>query len=60
MNFNKQGVYICCVYFKDTQVDRSQLYIEDGKDNVIDVGTDGGGTIEVLTVQVFHQDLIMW
>ncbi len=44
---NKQGGYTCCVYFTDTQVDRSQLYIEDGKDNVIDVGTDGGGAIEV-------------
>ena len=39
---NKQGGYIGCIYFEDTQVDRSQLYIEDGKDNVIDVGTDGG------------------
>lgn len=44
---NKQGGYIGCIYFTDTQVDRSQLYIEDGKDNVIDVGTDGGGAIEV-------------
>ena len=44
---NKQGGYTCCVYFTDTQVDRSQLYIEDGKDNVIDVGTSGGGAIEV-------------
>ena len=44
---NKQGGYIGCIYFTDTQVDRSQLYIEDGKDNVIDIGTDGGGAIEV-------------
>lgn len=44
---NKQGGYIGCIYFTDTQVDRSQLYIEDGKDNIIDVGTDGGGAIEV-------------
>ena len=44
---NKQGGYIGCIYFTDTQVDRSQLYIEDGKDNVIDVGTDGGGAIEI-------------
>ena len=44
---NKQGGYIGCIYFTNTQVDRSQLYIEDGKDNVIDVGTDGGGAIEV-------------
>lgn len=44
---NKQGGYIGCVYFEDTQVDRSRLYIEDGKDNVIDVGTDGGGAVEI-------------
>ena len=44
---NKQGGYIGCIYFTDTQVDRDELYIEDGKDNVIDVGTDGGGAIEI-------------
>lgn len=49
---NKQGGYIGCVYFADTQVDRSKLYIEDGKDNVIDVGTIGGGAVEIFkTVQ---------
>lgn len=46
---NKQGGYIGCIYFSDTQVDRSQLYIEDGKDNVIDIGTDGGGAIEIFS-----------
>lgn len=44
---NKQGGYIGCIYFEDTQVDHSRLYIEDGKDNVIDIGTDGGGAIEI-------------
>ena len=44
---NKQGGYIGCIYFEDTQVDRSRLYIEDGKDNVIDIGTDGGGAVEI-------------
>lgn len=44
---NKQGGYIGCIYFTDTQVDRSELYIEDGKDNIIDIGTDGGGAIEI-------------
>lgn len=44
---NKQGGYIGCVYFADTQVDRSKLYIEEGKDNVIDVGTIGGGAVEI-------------
>lgn len=46
---NKQGGYIGCIYFRDTQVDRSKLYIE--KDNVIDIGTDGGGAIEVYTTK---------
>ena len=44
---NKQGGYIGCVYFEDTQVDRSQLYIQDGEDNVIDIGTQGGGAVEI-------------
>ena len=44
---NKQGGYIGCIYFEDSQVDRSQLYIKDGEDNVIDIGTDGGGAIEI-------------
>ncbi len=44
---NKQGGYIGCVYFADSQVDRSELYIEDGKDNVIDIGTQAGGAVEI-------------
>lgn len=46
---NKQGGYIGCIYFKDIQVDRSKLYIEN--DNVIDIGTDGGGAIEIYTTK---------
>ncbi len=44
---NKQGGYTGCIYFRDTQVNWSTLYIESGKDNVIDVGCDGGGAIEI-------------
>ena len=44
---NKQGGYIGCIYFRDTQVDWSQLFIPDGEDTVIDVGCDGGGAIEI-------------
>lgn len=44
---NKQGGYIGCIYFTDTQVDRSKLYLQEGKDNVIDAGTNGGGAIEI-------------
>lgn len=43
---NKQGGYIGCIYFTDSRVNRSNLYIEPG-DDVIDVGTKGGGAIEV-------------
>lgn len=46
---NKQGGYIGCIYFTDSQVDRSQLYIEEGEDNVIDVGTIGGGAVEIFS-----------
>lgn len=44
---NKQGGYIGCVYFTDTRVNREHLYIEPGKDNVIDVGCNGGGAVEI-------------
>ena len=44
---NKQGGYIGCVYFSDSQVDWDSLYISDGEDDVISVGTDGGGCIEI-------------
>ena len=43
---NKQGGYIGCIYFSDKQVDRSQLYLDDG-DDVITVGTEGGGAVEI-------------
>jgi len=48
---NKQGGYIGCTYFADKRIDRSELYIEDGKDNVIDIGTEGGGAIEVFNTK---------
>ena len=48
---NKQGGYIGCIYFTDSQVDRSQLYIEEGEDNVIDVGNDGGGAVEIFATK---------
>ena len=48
---NKQGGYIGCTYYTDKRVDRSELYIEDGKDNPIDVGTEGGGAIEVFNTK---------
>ena len=41
----KQGGYIGCIYFSDSRVDRNQIYITE--DNVIDIGTEGGGAIEI-------------
>ncbi|MBR5938465.1 MAG: EbhA [Clostridiales bacterium] len=46
-HLNKQGGYIGTVYFADSQVDWSKLFIKEGKDDVISVGTDGGGAIEI-------------
>lgn len=46
---NKQGGYIGCIYFTDLQVDRTRLYVGPDEDinDVVDVGTDGGGAIEI-------------
>lgn len=46
-NLGKQGGYIGCIYFSDSRIDKSKLYIAPGEDNVIDIGTDGGGAIEI-------------
>lgn len=48
---NKQGGYIGCIYFTDTQVNRDELYIESGQEGIIDVGTDGGGAVEIYKTQ---------
>lgn len=45
-NLNKAGGYIGTIYYTDTRVDRSKLYLGDG-DDVISVGTEGGGAIEI-------------
>ena len=44
---NKQGGYIGCIYFRDSQVDQSKLYVDGDPNDVIDVGTQGGGAIEI-------------
>lgn len=44
---NKQGGYIGCIYFRDNQIDADSLYLEGGKEDVIEIGTVGGGAIEV-------------
>lgn len=42
-----EGGYISCLYFSDSRVDKTKLNIPAGKNNVIDIGTVGGGSIEV-------------
>lgn len=41
----KQGGYIGCIYWSDKQVDTSQIY--EYSSDVIEVGTEGGGAIEI-------------
>ena len=41
------GGYIGCIYFSDERVDKRGWDIEPEKYNVIDIGTIGGGSIEV-------------
>lgn len=48
---NKPGGYIGCVYFLDENIDRSELIIEPGKDNTVDIGTKGGGAIEIYATE---------
>lgn len=45
---NKQGGYIGCIYFRDDQVDASQLYVDESED-VVEIGTVGGGAIEIFS-----------
>ena len=44
---NKAGGYIGTIYYEDSRIDKSQLYIAPEEDNVIDIGTRGGGAIEI-------------
>ena len=44
-NLNKSGGYTACICFSESQVDRSKIYNDNG--DIIEVGTDGGGCIEV-------------
>lgn len=44
---NKQGGYIGCIYFRDNQIEPDSLYLEDGEEDVIEIGTEGGGSIEI-------------
>ena len=68
-HLNKQGGYIGCTYYTDKRVERSDLYIEDGKDNPVDIGTEGGGAIEVyntdekgwiIEAEVYGNGVDMW
>lgn len=43
----KQGGYIGCIYFRDSQVDQSELYIDEDPNDVVEIGIIGGGTLEI-------------
>lgn len=43
----KQGGYIGCIYFRDSQVDQSTLSVNCDREDVVDVGTQGGGAVEI-------------
>ena len=43
----KQGGYIGCIFFRDSQVDQGKLSISGDREDPIDVGTQGGGAIEI-------------
>lgn len=45
----KQGGYIGCIYFTDSQVDRSLIFAP--SDDVIDTATEGGGAIEIFATK---------
>lgn len=45
----KQGGYIGCIYFRDSQVDHAANYIPE--DDVIEAGTNGGGAIEIFATK---------
>ena len=42
-----EGGYIGCIYFSDSQVDKTRLHLEPGEYDTISMGTIGGGAIEV-------------
>lgn len=44
---NKQRGYTSSIYFRDTLVDMDKVYVEEGAEDLISVGTDAGGCIEV-------------
>lgn len=44
---NTQGGYIGCIYFIDSHVSNENLHVEKDSNAVIDIGTIGGGCVEV-------------
>ena len=45
-HLNKAGGYIGTVYFRDSRIKKADLYLS-GDETIIDIGTDGGGAIEI-------------
>lgn len=44
---NKQRGYTSSIYFRDTLVDMDKVYVEEGLEDLINIGTAAGGCIEV-------------
>ena len=45
-HLNKAGGYIGTIYFRDSRIKEADLYLF-GDETIIDIGTDGGGAIEI-------------
>ena len=43
----KQGGYIGCIYFRDSAVNQSLVYVDGDPDDVVEIGTEGGGAVEI-------------
>ena len=48
---NKQGGYIACIYFRDSRVDKKDITNTEAGDDVIEIGTEGGGAVEVFKTE---------
>lgn len=44
---NKQRGYTSSIYFRDRLVDMDKVYVEEGSEDLLNIGTDAGGCIEV-------------
>ncbi len=48
---NKQGGYIGCIYFRDSRIDKKTITNTEAGDDVIEIGTEGGGAVEIFKTE---------